>query len=119
MSKRTKVPEFKGKADGKGQKFDKLKNRLELIPPEAIEELGWVYTFGAQKYADNNWMRGMDYTRIIGAIKRHVLEIEKSIDRDPEWNLLHAGHAAWGLFALIYFMKHPERYAKFDNRVFK
>lgn len=119
LSMSTKVKEFKGKVDGGGRKFDSKKNRLELIPPEAIEELGWVYTFGAEKYAPNNWLRGINYTRIIGAIKRHVLEIEKSQDYDPEWGLLHAGHAAWSLIALIYFMKHPERYKKFDDRVFK
>lgn len=119
MSKRTKVPEFKGKADGKGWKFDQEKNRLELIPPEAIEEMGWVYTFGAQKYADNNWMRGINYTRLLGAIKRHVKAIENCKDIDPEFKTMHAAHAAWGLFTLIYFMKHPERYAKFDDRVFK
>lgn len=119
MSNKIKVPEFKGKVDGGGKKFDKEKNRLELIPPESLEELGWVYTYGAKKYADNNWLRGIDYTRLLGAIKRHVLAIEKGQDIDPDFNVLHAAHAAWGLFALIYFSKHPERYKNFDNRVWK
>ncbi len=119
MSKKTKVPEFKGKFDGKGKKFDQEKNRLELIPPEPIEELGWVYTKGAIKYADNNWLRGLKYTKVIGAIKRHLLAIEKGQDIDPEFQLLHAAHGAWSFLALVQFMKHPERYKQFDDRVFK
>lgn len=75
-----------------GKKFDSQKLRLELIPPEAIEGLGSVLTFGAGKYGDRNWQNGIRITRLIGSLKRHLLKFEKSIDVDDESGCLEIDH---------------------------
>jgi hypothetical protein len=36
-------------------KNDNDKLRYDLIPPQALKALAEVLTFGANKYADNNW----------------------------------------------------------------
>jgi hypothetical protein len=44
--------------DGGAHKLDSEKNRLFLLPPDALEEIGAVMTMGAEKYSDRNWERG-------------------------------------------------------------
>lgn len=64
----------------------------ELAPPFAQEQYAKVLTFGAKKYSPHNWERGMKWSRIIGAIKRHTLAIERGEDYDQETGLLHSAH---------------------------
>lgn len=75
-----------------GLKFDGKKTMHELVPPFAQEQYAKVLTFGAQKYAPHNWEKGIEWSRIIGAIKRHTLAIERGEDYDPETGLLHSAH---------------------------
>lgn len=55
-----------------GNKFDGGKTRIELFPPEALFGISEVLTFGAQKYEDRNWEKGMNWSRIFGALMRHM-----------------------------------------------
>ncbi len=98
-----------------GAKFDEGKNRLDLIPPAATEGIGLVLTFGAKKYAPYNWTNGINYSKIIGAIKRHLLAIEKGENFDAESGLLHIDHIACNAAFLQTFQRH-EKYLKFDDR---
>lgn len=65
-----------------GRKHDSGKTRLELLPPFATEQVGRILTAGAKKYGDRNWENGMAFSRIIGAMKRHLLAIERGEDYD-------------------------------------
>lgn len=76
-----------------GTKHDTGKNRLELIPVEAIEQIGLAYTFGASKYEDNNWRKGFKWTRLVGALLRHTYSWAAGEDKDPESGLSHLAHA--------------------------
>ena len=55
-----------------GVKHDGGKVRLELIPPEFLFATGVVLTFGADKYDDRNWEKGMRWGRVFGAMMRHL-----------------------------------------------
>jgi len=55
-----------------GVKNDIGKVRLELIPPELLFAVGDILTFGANKYADRNWENGMKWSRVFGALMRHM-----------------------------------------------
>jgi hypothetical protein len=55
-----------------GRKDDTGKVRLELFPGEALFAIGQVLTFGAAKYADRNWEKGMKWGRVFGALQRHL-----------------------------------------------
>lgn len=113
-----KVEDYKGSVDGGGAKFDTGKLRYDLIPPQVIAEDAAVYTVGAQKYADNNWMRGIKYSRLIAAADRHFTAWKRGERRDPETGLEHLSQARWNLGTLLYFEQHPELYKEFDDRVF-
>jgi hypothetical protein len=73
-------------------KFDASKPRLDLVDFEALEGLAKVLTFGAQKYAANNWRNGFEYSRVIAALMRHLSAIQKGEDTDPESGLPHIDH---------------------------
>lgn len=54
-------------------KFDAGKARWDLIPWDAMEQLANLYSIGAVKYADNNWLKGFRYGRTVAAMLRHLM----------------------------------------------
>lgn len=96
-----------------GVKFDKDKNRLELIPPEAIWGLGEILTFGAKKYDDRNWEKGMKWSRIFGAAMRHMWQWWWTKKPDPETGYSHLKHA---LCCVAFLVAYEERKVGEDDR---
>lgn len=76
----------------KGMKYDGAKPRMDLLDAQALEGLAKVLTFGAQKYAANNWRNGLEYSRLTAAMLRHLMAIQKGEDTDPESGLPHIDH---------------------------
>jgi len=97
----------------KGVKFDKQKERFDLIPSDPLWELARTYTYGAYKYENNNWRKGIRWGRIFGAIMRHLWAFWRGEDRDRESGLPHLAHAAWGCFTLLEYMR---THREFDDR---
>lgn len=92
-----------------GVRYDADKVRHDLLPSKAIHELARVLTFGAKKYAPNNWMKGMKWSRIIGSLKRHLGAIERGEDYDKETGLLHSAHVMCNAaFLTDYYKLYPE-----------
>jgi 5'(3')-deoxyribonucleotidase len=99
---------------GEGLRFNEGKIRMDLLEPWAIEKLAEVFTVGAKKYAPNNWLKGMAWSKVTASLKRHLLEYEKGVDYDEETGLLHAQHIAWNAMALLSYFKH---YPEGDDRL--
>lgn len=99
--------------DDPGRKDDNDKIRLELIPPELPLAVGTVLTFGAKKYSDRNWEKGMKWSRVFGAAMRHLLawwggrgptSVNFAFgDLDDETGFSHLWHAACCIAFLIAF----------------
>jgi len=86
-----------------GLKYDGGKLPWELLPEDALEQVVRVLQFGAQKYAPRNWEKGIAYTRVYGAIRRHLVAWLKGEELDPETRISHLAHAACEiLFALTF-----------------
>lgn len=96
-----------------GTKYDEGKNRLDLIPVESLFEVGRVYTFGAKKYEDHNWRKGIAWSRIYGAIQRHLNAFWSGQDTDIESGLSHLAHATWGCLTLLWYAIYKK---DFDDR---
>ena len=91
-----------------GIKFDQGKAPLSLIDPRFTEEVARVLAIGEQKYGRANW-QGLKVERLLDAVKRHTLELEKSNDHDDETGLHHAAHAASGLMFIYWLLNNrPE-----------
>lgn len=86
-------------------RFDTGKPRHDLIPGFAINELAKIYAMGAQKYAPNNWAKGMKWSRVLGSLKRHLNAIERGEDFDKESGLHHASHVIWNAVTLLEYYK--------------
>jgi hypothetical protein len=96
-----------------GKKFDTGKTRLDLIPPEAVEAIGQVLTFGAQKYQDHNWRKGIHYSRLYAATLRHMNSFWEGNDIDEESGLPALSHAIVDLIMILCTEgKYDDRYKK-------
>lgn len=84
-----------------GQKFDSDKLRYDLLPPELLEEVARVLTFGAEKYSARNWELGMQWSRPFGAMMRHMWAWWGGEDKDPETGYSHLAHAACCIAFLV------------------
>lgn len=91
--------------NNEAQKFDIGKERYDLIPAEPLSELAKVYTFGAKKYGDRNWEKGLTWGRVFAAIMRHLWKFWRGEKFDEESGLHHLAHAAWGCLALLEYTK--------------
>ena len=98
-----------------GAKHDEGKTRLELLPPKALDEIGKVLTFGAQKYEARNWEKGIKYGRVYGALLRHLFKFWRGIKYDEETGIHHLAHAGCCLLFLLHYDLCPE-YTEFDDR---
>ena len=96
-----------------GVKFDQDKPRPELIAPELIDALSLVLTYGAKKYADRNWEKGMSWSRPFGALMRHMWAWWKGENKDPETGFSHLAHAAC---CLMFLITYETRKHTFDDR---
>lgn len=96
-----------------GVKFNKDKPRVSLIPSEFIIELAEVLTFGAKKYGDLNWTKGIKFTELLDAVDRHTLKFKSGIDLDHESSRSHLIHAVANLCFLYYLSNHKK---EFDDR---
>ena len=84
-----------------GVKYDQAKPRLDLIPPGPLFELAKVYAFGAEKYTPYNWRKGMKWSRIYGALLRHLMAWWDGEDVDLETGMSHLIHAGWNAITLL------------------
>lgn len=82
-------------------KFDGLKTRLDLLPPRAIEIVGYCLRHGAIKYGPANWAKCENPSRYIAAMLRHIMAHLKGEFTDLESGIPHIAAAVTsGLFAL-------------------
>jgi len=89
-----------------GVKFDDGKTRWDLLPWDALEEIAKVMTFGAKKYGDRNWEKGIAYGRLIRAAVGHITSWAMRRDVDSETGLSHLAHAGCCvLFLLAYILR--------------
>lgn len=79
------------------------KARLELLPPNAIEEVSRVLELGAKKYGklSRQDTTEISHTHMIGKALRHITAHLKGHDTDPEIGTQHIAHAATDLLILL------------------
>ena|SRR5580765_836244 len=77
------------------------KDRWDLLPWDALRYLTKVYAYGARKYDDRNWEKGMPYSECFASLMRHYASKFDGEACDPESQLFHTAHAAWNALALL------------------
>lgn len=86
-----------------GRKDDGGKARHDLIPPELPDAVAQVLAFGAGKYGDRNWEKGMHWGRPFAALMRHMWAWWRGEKADPDTGMSHLWHAGCCIAFLIAF----------------
>lgn len=87
----------------KGIKHDKQKDRWDLLPWDVIQDVVKVLTYGARKYAPDNWQKvesGED--RFFAAGMRHLIAWRNGVRLDPETKLNNLSCAICNLIFLAW-----------------
>lgn len=85
-----KVAEFatgaiRSDAEGRG--------RFDLIPYEGLLPLAQRFELGANKFGDNNWLKGQPLSRLLSSMRRHAMQLGNDFSED------HAGAVMWNACA--------------------
>lgn len=97
----TKQREVIMAAEEAGLRFDAGKSRVDLLPPDALLEVGHVNRVGAEKYAPRNWEKGMAWSKVIGPLMRHLFKWMAGETFDKETGQRHIAMVAWNALALL------------------
>lgn len=91
-----------------GKKDDEDKQRWDLLPLDVVKDVVKVLTYGAKKYAPDNWkLIDNPYDRYFAAAMRHLSDYRaygEKLDKDS--GLPHLAHAMCCLIFLSWFEKH-------------
>lgn len=101
---------------GAGTKDDGGKPRMSLLPGNVLVSVALVFTYGAKKYNDFNWRRGMKWRRMYDAAERHMTAWLEGQDNDDESELPHLAHAICCLMMLLAWTLMPKLYKQNDDR---
>ena len=94
MNQHTPVPLVAEPTKPEALKYDAGKVPLHLIDPLWLEATAQVLAFGAKKYQAWNWAQGtFDWSRLYGALQRHLNAWWSGEEHDPETGLPHLWHA--------------------------
>lgn len=91
---------------------------VKHLPSEALREATYVFSYGAHKYAQWNWTKGMAWSIPINCILRHLDAFLSGETLDPESGQPHTGHIACNLVMIDWFVQHypeGEDWVKFDD----
>jgi len=58
------------------------KSRPDLFSPFALERVGEWMRLGSLKYAEYNWMKGMNYSRVVASLYRHLMKYMQRDDSE-------------------------------------
>ena len=87
-----------------GAKLDEGKNRLGLVFggfANALQGVGKVGTYGANKYTDNGWREVPDAVeRYTDALLRHQMALLAGETIDSDSGLRHVDQVAWNALAV-------------------
>lgn len=95
------------------RKDDQEKLPWHLLPPDAVEGIIAVLQFGATKYGERNWEKGMAWSRPFSALMRHMWAWWRGETHDPETGITHLAHAGC---CLLFLLAYENRGVGTDDR---
>jgi hypothetical protein len=85
-----------------GLRYNTGKLKWSLVSWKALAPMVRVLMFGAEKYDDHNWKKGLKYTEITESLQRHLNAFIEGEENDPESKLSHVGHILCNAMFLSY-----------------
>lgn len=94
----------------KGSRFNEGKLRWSLVHFKSLEPFVRVLEFGATKYGDYNWQKGLNKKEILESMMRHLTALFDGEKYDKESGLHHIGHIICnGMFYIFFEDKENEK----------
>ena len=94
-------------------KDDGGKTPYDLLAPELLHGTAKILQFGAAKYEAYNWAKGMKWSRVFGALMRHMWAWWWGENKDKETGMSHLWHASC---CLMFLIAYEERGTGTDDR---
>ncbi len=94
-----------GAVSSSALRYNVGKLRWSLVDFDALEDMVKVLEFGAKKYEDNNWKKGLKTPEIFESMMRHMTAYMRGEDVDPESGLPHTGHILCNAMFLSYMQR--------------
>lgn len=98
---------------GNAERHNIGKSRYDLLPTFAQEQYARVMTYGAEKYSDRNWEKGMSWSSVAASLERHLQAFKRGEDFDPESGCLHVAHI---ICNAAYLAEYYDIYPEGDDR---
>jgi hypothetical protein len=114
LKTKTKHPTAAAPVYVEAVKNDAGKLPWHLLPSDAIDGVLEVLQYGAAKYGERNWERGMEWSRPFSALMRHMWAWWRGETYDPESGKPHLAHAAC---CVLFLVAYERRGVGVDNRV--
>lgn len=89
---------------------------MSLIPRAALDQIGQVLSFGAEKYDAHNWRKGYEWSKSYDALMRHMLAFWDGETFDPESGLPHLAHAGCHVLFMLTWLAEQGEGGEFDDR---
>jgi hypothetical protein len=110
------VGDVNSKEKGSGARYNDNKPDYSLIPLCTLADEARVWEYGKKKYAEWNWVKGMDWSIPFACALRHLAAWQRGEDNDKESGLPHIAHAMCNLRMLTLY---KDVYPEGDNRPVK
>jgi len=103
------VGDVNSKERGSGARYNDNKPDYSLIPLWTLEDEAKVWAYGAKKYKEWNWCKGMAWSVPFACAMRHLSAWQRGEELDRESGLPHLAHAMCNLRMLTLFaVTYPE-----------
>lgn len=91
-------------------RYNMGKLEWSLVDFDSLEGLVRVLEYGKNKYARDNWKKGMPVTQVTESLMRHLFAFAKGEDLDPESGCRHISHVLCNAMFLEYILREKQHY---------
>ena len=101
--------------DEQALRYNQDKLQWSLVDFNSLEGMVRVLEYGADKYARDNWKKGMPVTKISESLMRHLFAFLGGEDIDPESGCRHISHVLCNAMFIEYIIKEKSNYDDRQN----
>jgi hypothetical protein len=84
-----------------------------ILAMPGLDQVAKVGDYGAKKYDQWNYCKGMAWMKLLGSCSRHLAAFIRGQDMDEESGLPHMAHLAYNALMLLGYMENKR---ELDNR---
>jgi len=103
MSYLDRMYEAEEAKEKKALRYNQGKPQWSMVHFRSLEPMVKVLMYGANKYARDNWKKGLNRQEILDSMQRHLAALIDGQEIDPESQEHHIGHIMCNCLFYSYF----------------